>query len=175
MKKRKIGIGVSNGSIDPVLPPLMLVVETNGSWIQTILAFDLTNRSTFLSFAPPLFLFSLLFFFYNTHDTRTYKNARSTSTRGCTRDVHTYAYTYVSVSRLSRRPLCDLRSPRRFCLFPSAGVKFIVVSEVTNFPGGSWKDRGPPGRPCARFIEHRNRRASPAPVGKTKSPISRLN
>ena len=77
MKKRKIGIGVylaSNGSIDRVLPPLMLVVETNGSWIQTILAFDLTNRPTFLSLTPFLFLFHL-FFFYNTRDTRTYKNS----------------------------------------------------------------------------------------------------
>ena len=97
MKKRKIGIGVSNGSIDPVLPPLMLVVETNGSWIQTILAFDLTNRSTFLSFAPPLFLFSLLFFSIiltirertKTHVPRAHAAARETYTR---MHIHTFQF-----------------------------------------------------------------------------------
>lgn len=93
------------------LCPLMLVVE-----IQTVLLSDLIDQLAHTSFL----------FIYNTRKTKLQK--RVPRVHAVTHQV--YICRYVSVSRLSNR----------FAIYEAravfAGLKFIVVSEVTN---SRWK------------------------------------
>lgn len=110
-KKRKRRHRIFRMDLSISLCPLMLVVE-----IQTVLLSDLIDQ---LAHAPFLFL-------YNSRKTKLQK--RVPRVHAVTHQV--YICRYVSVSRL-----CN-----RFAIYEAravfAGLKFIVVSEVTNSP---WK------------------------------------